>query len=337
MTRIPCRALAATLLLGTAAAAQAQSNVTIYGAIGVDVLSASNVSGGGSVTKLEDNAIVNSRIGFKGKEDLGGGLAAVFDLESSIAPDTGSARSQFWNRGAYVGLQGGFGSIKLGHQWNVSDDYMGNFFVFGYYSPFLMRGFFALSDYYDNGIKYNSPNIGGFEGGLYYAPGEQAGHDALGQKMQGAGIYTAGPFVVGATAFSEKDSATGKTNTMYAGGVAYNFGVVNARLGLASAKVDVAPVFKARLINVGADMPFGPYTASLDYVKKDVKDSGDDTWFVRLRAAYAFSKRTSLNANVIHLKNSGSANFAFVTAGNGFAGTPGQKQNLFTLGITHSF
>ena len=234
-------------------------------------------------------------------------------------------------------VKGGFGSIKLGHQWNVSDDYMGNFFMFGYYSPFLMRGFFALSDYYDNGIKYNSPVIGGFEGGLYYAPGEQAGHSALGQKMQGAGIYTAGPFVIGATAFSEKDSTTGKTNTMYAGGVAYDFGMVKARLGLATAKVDVAPVFKARLFDVGVDVPLGAYAASLDYVKKDVRDSADDTWFVRLRASYAFSKRTSLNANVIHLKNKGAADFAFVTANNGFTGTPGQKQNLFTLGMTHSF
>jgi predicted porin len=335
---------AAALLLGAcgAGAALAQTSVTIYGAIGTDVLSATNVSGGGSVVKVEDNAIVNSRIGFKGSEDLGGGLKAVFDLESSIAPDTGTSRgTQFWNRGAYVGLAGSFGSIKLGHQWNVSDDYMGNYFVFGYYSPFLMSGFGALSDYYDNAIKYNSPNIGGFEGGLYYTLGEQAGARSRGQKAQAAGMYAAGPFSIGATAFQEKAStAPLGTNTMYAVGASWDFKVVKARLGLATAKVEYALPFKARLLDVGADMPIGDRIAlSLDYVKKDVRNSADDTDFARLRASYALSKRTSLNANLIRSRNKGNADFAFVTAagGPGSSGAPGQSQTIVTAGITHSF
>lgn len=332
-------ALAAVVSTG----AMAQSSVTIYGAIGLDVLSATHVYNGsssGSVVKIDDNAIVNSRIGFKGSEDLGQGLKAVFDLESSVKPDTGTGGGgTFWNRGAYVGLSGGFGSVKLGHQWNVADDYMGNYFVFGYYSPFLMTGFFALSDYYDNAIKYNSPNIGGFEGGVYYAAGEQAGKTSAGQKFQAAGTYTAGPFSVGLVLFSEKNIAgTTEGNTMYAGGASYDFGVAKGRLGLATTDVKYATPFKAKLIDLGVDVPVSAQlSASLDYVKKDVSDSPNDTSFVRARASYALSKRTSLNANIIYLKNQGAANFAFVSGLPNFAGEPGQKQTILTAGITHSF
>lgn len=334
--------VAMAILLGQAGLAQAQSNVTLYGAIGLDVISATHVyngTGSGSVVKIDDNAIVNSRVGIKGSEDLGGGLKAVFDLESSINPDTGSARSTFWNRGAYVGLTGGFGSIKFGHQWNVADDYMGNYFVFGYYAPFLMSGFYALSDYYDNAIKYNSPNIGGFEGGVYYSAGEKAGMHSAGQKFQVAGTYTGGPFSAGLAAFSEKNPLGGTDgNTMYAGGVSYDFGVAKGRLGLATADVRYTTPFKAKLYDLGVDVPINAaLTTSLDYVKKDVTDSPDDTYYVRGRASYALSKRTSLNFNLIYLKNKGNANFAFISELPGFAGEAGQSQTIVTAGITHSF
>jgi hypothetical protein len=80
-------------------------------------------------------------------------------------------------------------------------------------------------------------------------------------------------------------------NTMYAGGVAYDFGVVNARLGWATANVHASTSFKANLLDVGVDAPVtSRLTLSLDYVNKDVKSSPDDTYFVRagqLRAVQA--------------------------------------------------
>lgn len=333
-------AILAAALLALSATAHAQSNVTIYGAIGVDMVSANHVyNGSTSHTEhaIEDNAIVNSRFGLKGTEDLEGGFKAVFGLESSIHPDTGTTNSgAFWNRGAFVGVESTrYGALKLGHQWNVADDYMGNYFVFGYYAPFLMSGFYALSDYYDNGIKYTSPNIGGVQLGLYYALGE----GSTGRKLQGALNYGAGPLKAGVVAFSEKNTTPGlDDNTMYAGGVAYDFGVVNARLGWATANVHAATSFKANLLDVGVDAPVtSRLTLSLDYVNKDVKSSPDDTYFVRARGNYALSKRTSLNANVIYTKNKGNANFAFITQGQGFAGEAGQNQTIFTVGMTHAF
>lgn len=337
-------ALALATLLGMAGAAQAQ-NATIYGAIGLDVLSATHVYDGtksGSVVKIDDNAIVNSRVGIKGGEDLGGGMKVSFDLESSINPDTGSARTAFWNRNAWVGLSGGFGSLRLGHQWNVADDYMCSYFVCAYYAPFLMSGFYALSDYYDNVIKYTSPNFNGLEGGVLYSAGEQAGKHSAGQKFQAAINYAAGPFGVGFVAFSEKNP-TGATegNTMYALGGSYDFGMLKGRVGFASAEVKYGATdapFKAKLIDLGVDVPITTeLSTSLDYVLKDKKDSPDDTYYVRGRATYALSKRTSLNFNLIYLKNKGDASFAFISGQGGFAGEAGQSQTIVTAGITHSF
>ena len=349
----PIRAAAALALgtLGLAHVASAQQ-VTVYGAIGLDVISASNVYNGtktGSVVKIDDNAIVNSRIGVKGGEDLGGGLKAEFDLESSVSPDTGSARSTFWNRNAFVGLKGGFGSVRVGHQWNVSDDYMCGYFVCAYYSPFLMPGFYAISDYYDNVIKYTTPNVAGFEGAVMYSAGEQPGRGSAGQKFQAAVNYGRGPVGVGAVVFSEKDPNGVATNTMYELGASYDYGAFKGRLGLATAEVNYSyngttkvttttGAFDATLVDVGVDVPLSAAaTASVDYVLNDKHGSGDDTSFVRVRGTYALSKRTSLNCNVIYLKNSGNAAFAFLTDGQGFNGKAGQSQTILSAGITHAF
>ncbi len=332
-----CSPLVAVAVLALCGAAQAQTSVTLYGALGLDVVSATNVYTGTSKKsqlRIDDNAIVNSRIGLRGIEDLGGGLNAVFGLESSVSPDTGTARSQFWNRGAFVGLSGGFGSIKFGHQWDVADDLMGNYFVFAYYSPFFFDGFGSLSNYYSNAIKYNSPKIGGFEGGLFYALGEKTVSGSAGNFAQAVGTYTAGPFSIGLVADTLKaDDGSNNKNDMWAIGAAYNFGVAKLRGGFARADVEIGLVYKANLIDVGVDVPFSAMSGmSVDFVKKDVKSSDDDTEYVRLQGYYRLSKRTSLNTNLIFLKNSGNADFVWYGDG-----APGQKQTIFTVGITHSF
>lgn len=355
MTRTSFRfnalALAAGLSL-IASGAQAQST-TVYGAIGLDVIYATGVAkaGGGSasVLKIDDNAIVNSRVGIKGGEDLGGGLKAEFNLESSVSPDTGAARTTFWNRNAFVGLKGGLGTVRAGHQWNVADDYMCGYFVCAFYAPFLLQGFGALSDYYDNVIKYTTPNMGGLEGGVMYSAGEKAGKQSAGQKFQGAVNYSAGPLGLGAVVFSEKAHDSVGTNTMYALGASYDLGTAKLRLGVASADVGYVPdpasastpkanttvgAFKSTLVNLGVDVPLSAAAMlSADYVTKEVSSGPEpEVSFLRLRGTYALSKRTSLNANVVYIDNG--------TGGTvGFAGATeaGKSQSIISAGITHSF
>ena len=96
----------ATLATGVASA---QSSVTIYGRLNLS-LERQDLNGR-KLSKMENNA---SRIGFKGTEDLGGGLKAGFLLEHGFSPDTGTAAAQFWGRQSEVNLSGGFGMIRLG-------------------------------------------------------------------------------------------------------------------------------------------------------------------------------------------------------------------------------
>ena len=110
-------ALAAVAATG---AAMAQSSVTIYGVVDVGFTSVNN-SGVGSTdnTGLTSSNMTTNRLGFRGTEDLGGGLKANFQVETSLAADAPAA-SSIGDRGAWVGLSGGFGEIRLGREYSTT-------------------------------------------------------------------------------------------------------------------------------------------------------------------------------------------------------------------------
>ena len=118
---------AAVAALSTLAAgsALAQSSVTVYGRLNLTAEYQENAAG--QKTKvLQNNA---SRIGFKGTEDLGGGLKAGFQLEHGFNADTGVPSGAFWGRQSEVNLSGGFGMIRLGNftseAYYATSDYIG--------------------------------------------------------------------------------------------------------------------------------------------------------------------------------------------------------------------
>ncbi|HCN90568.1 MAG TPA: porin, partial [Oxalobacteraceae bacterium] len=133
--------LALAVLGAFAGAASAQTAVTIYGSFDGGVRHVTNVDAAGdSITKMGSNGTYNSnRIGFKGVEDLGGGLNAHFDLETGFNTGTGTldtpagTTGTLFNRSAYVGLGGAFGSVDLGRQYSV------NFKTIGAYDPFAYK------------------------------------------------------------------------------------------------------------------------------------------------------------------------------------------------------
>ena len=111
------KSLLALAVLGAfAGVASAQSSVTLYGTID---LSAKYVKNTGSDRRvsLSQDGINSSQLGFKGVEDLGGGLKAGFVLLSGINADTGTANAKFWNRRATVSLMGNFGEVRLGRDY----------------------------------------------------------------------------------------------------------------------------------------------------------------------------------------------------------------------------
>ena len=121
MTRTLIVAAIATL---ATSAAMAQSSVNIYGRF--NVTAEAQNSNGVKTKVLQNNS---SRIGFKGTEDLGGGLKAGFILEHGFNADTGQPSSAFWGRQSEVNLSGGFGTVRLGNftseAYYATSDYIG--------------------------------------------------------------------------------------------------------------------------------------------------------------------------------------------------------------------
>jgi predicted porin len=116
--------LGATLGMASTAAL-AQTNVTVFGQIALGMTKAS-----GGALSLQTTGWGNG-IGFKGSEDLGGGLSAIFHIENRFDADTGAAATPFWAEKTAVGLAGGFGKVELGRFGNAFDAILGIADVFG--------------------------------------------------------------------------------------------------------------------------------------------------------------------------------------------------------------
>ncbi|MFM1869601.1 MAG: hypothetical protein RLY99_345, partial [Pseudomonadota bacterium] len=159
--------IALAALATVATAAQAQSSVTIYGVMDAGVTTVDKISAtSGRVTGLTSGGLSTSRIGFKGTEDLGGGLSAGFTLETEILPDTGaqgSSSAVLFERGAFLTLASkDLGSVSLGRQ--NFDEYA----TAAGFDPFAgnnIGGWVAQSQYgqvrFNNGVTLKTPTLGG--------------------------------------------------------------------------------------------------------------------------------------------------------------------------------
>lgn len=200
-------ALLGSLLLACCTAS-AQSNVTpnvtVYGSVdgGVSVF---NDERGGRTTKVETGNRSPDRFGFRGSEDLGGGLRALFQLESGFNLDDGQLKrsTTLFSRYAYVGLaSNGAGTLTLGHmpdfmyeylRWS-SNGFMGstNFFHPGNLDNQANQ--FQL----DNAIKYETPAWHGFTLGAMNGFGEQPGDFNRARSYSFGLRYVEGPARLGA-------------------------------------------------------------------------------------------------------------------------------------------
>ena len=213
-THVACALMGSALL---AANAHAQSSVTLYGVIdeGIDYV---NNSGGHSLWRMRDgtyDGVYGSRWGLKGSEDLGGGLSAIFKLESGFSTENGQSRQggRLFGRQAYVGLSDTrFGTVTLGRQYDSVVDYLQPLSAPGQLAgPLVHAGDIDNTDNsfrVDNSVKYASPNIGGLTfGGLYSFTNTNAqGRGTTGLWSVGAN-YTFGPFNVAGAYLYAKDPA----------------------------------------------------------------------------------------------------------------------------------
>jgi predicted porin len=188
-------------LLAAAAAtgAMAQSSVTVYGRLNVTVESQKLGDDGDRIGEVQNNS---SRIGFKGTEDLGGGLKAGFQIEHGFDPTEGKAGTQFWGRQAEVNLSGGFGSVRLGtftpESYYATADYIS---MHNHDTGTSADALYAFDTYVTNNkVGYASPVMGGFQ--LHASVAE--GSPTTDRTYDLAANYDAGPLHLGA-GFSKQD------------------------------------------------------------------------------------------------------------------------------------
>lgn len=263
--------LIALAIAGLSSAAFAQTNVTIYGVADgtFDYIKINNALGNPSNTRVTSNG---SNLGFKGTENLGNGMKAIFQFETEVNFDNNSSLGL--NRDSFVGLAGGFGQVTLGTQTgptnalggaldvNSGDTIMSNTAVLGKlggaYATFGGKGSqFASGSTFDtrfkNTIQYVTPSFSGLQATAMYVANENK-DETPGLKINTSAYdlgltYQNGPVFVGTTyaRISEKNDAfttmvanfgTNTTAKEFRIGGMYDFGMATIRALYARTKGD---------------------------------------------------------------------------------------------------
>jgi predicted porin len=344
-----------------AGAASAQSSVTIYGIVDVGVAKQNSgntfLQGGVGATGAAGNKYsvqqaYASRLGFRGIEDLGGGLRAAFNLEHRFSPDTGTqinnpgVTNQMWYGRSTVSLQSNsFGEVLLGRDyipafwvalaqdpftWNGIGQ-MGPLHTFAGYNPADTRGLGPtipggpagtpafIGSRNNNTVIYKTPVIAG---GLTAQAAVSAGEGNRGQfgRSYGANVeYKGGPIYVGLAIDQTKNNGIGDDPQLLIAAAAYDLGFIKPIIGYSRNRPAVGGNVKD--MNVGFTAPIGAVgIAHFSAARLDPAGGGNNLTKFALGYEHNLSKRTSLYADI----------------------ATGKQQNLsrtngFDLGVTHRF
>lgn len=288
------KSLLALAVLGAfAGAASAQSSVTLYGKLDLGFAKAA----GSADKQVADGS--SSRVGFRGVEDLGGGLKALFQFEHRFNPDTGTVtNTAFWHGLSTVGLGGSFGTVNLGRQYTAAFslatdviDPFGGYTVAGLRGESLTKSVARLRT--DNSVRYDGA-FGGLKVAADIAETPAGGVD---RPYSVAAQYAAGPFMVAAS----YDNPTGANDNLATLGGSYAFGPAKVSLGIGrgdnDSNVRVKQALAGVTVSVGAA---GQVLAG--YAQEEV-GTADATKKVSLGYRHNLSKRTQLYTDVTRVND----------------------------------
>lgn len=349
------KSLIALAALAASGVAMAQSSVTLYGVLDTGV---SYFKGDDSVyglTKTGGNT--NSRLGFRGVEDLGNGLKATFDLEAGFNVDDGTGylgkggSGLEFRRTSTVGLEGAFGTVRLGRELTASYRAVSRYDVFNDTGAGASLAWNTTNTTYnprvDNAITYYTPVFSGFKAGLNYGFGEQ--QKARDSRYVGAGAtYDNGPISAG-LGYERSNNAgvipalsnTEADMTTWQLGAAYNFGVAKLAGFYKDTKyksLSFNDNVKFKTFGLGVSAPVGAageVRASYNHYK--LSDNNGKAQQVSLGYVHNLSKRTALYGTYAYLKNKDGLNFQLNGAMAGAGLKNGEKQHGLQLGVRHAF
>jgi predicted porin len=307
--------IALATLAAVSGTAFAQSSVTSYGKLD------QGFARGIGAEKFSLSQAAGSRIGFRGTEDLGGGLKANFQIEHRFTPDTGDINKNpdgtnvpMWAGRSIVGLSGGFGQIDLGRDYTAAfwTSLAGD--VFGWdgvaNNITATRAGGATAIRFANGITYTSPSFAGLTLRAN-ATVKEGAETKNGTSFQIG--YANGP--LSATLAAEKTAAELEYTAI---GAAYNFGA--ARVNALIAKSETAAGVEGESMVLGLTVPMGAVTLKASYATVEVGNA-KTVQQLGLGARYALSKRTDL----------------YTSYANNSKAAAGTKKNGMEFGVQHNF
>lgn len=338
------------------------SSVQVYGLLDAGVVAERGCAADCARTRVDGGVASASRLGLRGREELGGGTAALYTLEAGILNDSGGSdqSGKLFGRQAYVGLDGPLGAVTLGRQYNlvyetltdVADPFHGG--MAG--SAANLVGYTTRR--YDNAIKYQSPRkLGGWTGAAIYSFGESPYNSKV-NRAYGATIGYANGAATLRVTHQRKDNlldASGTTpavdqsasNTLVAANVDFGRFVGYAAYGHSrgdgsspwdmsnpyGAVAQSTPSDNSRDVLVGIAVPRGAATLLASYIHKDDRGGANrDANQIAVGVSYAVSRRTDFYASFAKIQNRNGAGY---TVGN--ASGAGHGDRAVNVGLRHAF
>jgi predicted porin len=355
------KSLIALAVLAASGAAMAQSSVTLYGVADAGVTYLNGADNWSGVTSGNN---LTSRLGFRGTEDLGGGLKANFVLEGGFNLDNGDGASSYagakagegfqFKRRSTVGLAGSFGEVRLGRELTAAYNATARYDVFGSVGIGQSRLWadggvvdasanataVTTNQRISNALTYVSPDFSGFKFGLNYGFGETTASNSDSGYL-GAGLtYDNGPLSLGLgleRLNNGANSVAASDIDAWSLGGSYDFGVVKLLGGYRASTVDrAAGENKRNGAYVAVTAPVGPGLVRASYNRYENKYNGgkDKADQFAVGYVYGLSKRTSVYGTYAYIKNKDGANLYNLGAGG--LKTNGSQQGV-QVGVSHAF
>lgn len=307
----------AIALIAASSTCEAQSSVTFYGIVDAGIEYVNHASNNGGAARLVSGGKNTSRWGLKGAEDLGGGLKAVFQLESGINIANGQfddGPGAIFDRRATVGLSSKrWGQLTLGRTFTTTYDYMLPFDPMGYAPNYSWAtsstatggrkdGLFSRSA---NAVRYDG-KYGGFKFGALYGFGNVPGSMKTASKYDFGLGYESGPFAAVVTFDRQNGADTSVTPadpTNYIQGInaglSYDFGPLSMMAGYRNYQRTfntAAETLRSDMYWLGGAYTFTPAFTLIGAVyHQNIKGGSDaDPTLISVRANYSLSKRTTL-------------------------------------------
>jgi predicted porin len=353
--------LAAAVAAVVCGTASAQTNVQVYGLMDLGLEHISNASAsGGSVTNVSTGGTNNSRFGFRGTEDLGNGLKAVFNLEGGILADTGNSDGALFRRQSNVGLEGSFGRVVLGRSYTTVYDFINPFDPMGYAPHYswgptgngTLSSKYGMTTGFDNIVKY-SGEFAGLKIGASFGAGEVPGNAADGRKLAAAVGYETGPlrFAFTGERVNGTSNAAGarSVSKVYHAAAAYKITkAIDLKVAYRNYKLTPASGAEVRADTwwTGANYQLTPVVTLIGVVYfENVKagatplDTRSDPMMFELSARYALSKRTFVYTTAAHAKAKDGGRAGLTRDSSADGGNTGfsAHQTGLMLGIQHRF